>query len=124
MTMTKESENSEELRWERKLRRYVAWSAILGVALFTIAFCGRVIYLAYAESYWKQVGSGHVAAMLGLPGAALAALALVLGLKAEAGPIKFKGLGFEFEGASGQVILWILCFLAITAAIKLLWPLG
>ena len=36
------------------------------------------------------------------------------------GPVKFEGLGFKFEGTSGQVVLWVLYFLAIAGAIKLL----
>lgn len=28
---------------------------------------------------------------------------------------------FKFEGAAGQVILWVVCFLSIAAAIRLLW---
>ena len=34
---------------------------------------------------------------------------------------KFSFLGFEFEGASGPVVLWVLCFLAQMFGIWLLW---
>ena len=35
--------------------------------------------------------------------------------------VKFKVLWLEFEGASGKVVLWVFCFLAITLAIYMLW---
>jgi hypothetical protein len=63
----------------------------------------------------------HFLAIVGLPFAALAALCLVIVLELQSGPIRMKGLGFEFEGASGPIVLWIFCFLAITFAIKLVW---
>jgi len=37
------------------------------------------------------------------------------------GQIKFDALGFHFEGASGPIVMWVICFLAITLAIKVLW---
>ncbi|WP_395341237.1 hypothetical protein PN836_018760 [Ningiella sp. W23] len=57
--------------------------------------------------------------VIGLPLAALISLALVLSLEQRAENIKFKALGFEFEGASGQIILWVICFVAISLSIKL-----
>ena len=39
------------------------------------------------------------------------ALLIVLSLHYVAGEIKFDVIGFKFEGASGPVVLWIMCFL-------------
>lgn len=66
----------------------------------------------------------NFAAMVGLPVAAVFAVFLVVVLQQTSGPVKFEGLGFKFEGTSGQVVLWIMCFLAMTGAIKLLWVGG
>jgi hypothetical protein len=63
----------------------------------------------------------HFAAVIGLPFAAISSLCLVLLLRYSAGPIEFEGLGFKFKGASGPIIMWVLCFLAMVSAIKLLW---
>jgi hypothetical protein len=49
------------------------------------------------------------------------AFLLVVFLRQTEGPFEFKGLGFEFNAASGQVAMWVVCFLAIVGAIKLLW---
>ena len=41
------------------------------------------------------------------------AFIVVLTLNSVVGEIKFKAPGFEFEGASGPIVLWIICFLAL-----------
>ena len=63
----------------------------------------------------------HYPAVIGLPSAAGAALFVVLVLRAAAGPIEFEVLGLKFRGASGPVVLWIPCFLAIVVGILTLW---
>ena len=63
----------------------------------------------------------HFQALVGLPAAAFASTFIILILKITEGPIEFSGLGFNFKGASGQVVLWVFCYLAIVGSIKLLW---
>ena len=72
---------------------------------------------------WHIPLTAHFAATIGLPAAGMASLCLVLVLRTVAGPIKFKGLGFEFDGAAGPIIMWVICFLAIAIGIKTTWPL-
>jgi hypothetical protein len=59
--------------------------------------------------------------IIGLPLAAMASLFLVLILEYSKGPIEFEALGFKFKGASGPLVMWVICFLAIACAFKLLW---
>lgn len=59
--------------------------------------------------------------IIGLPLAAAISLFLVLILEYSKGPIEFNAFGFSFKGASGPLIMWVICFLAIAAAFKLLW---
>ncbi|MCZ4311875.1 hypothetical protein O4H66_00520 [Comamonadaceae bacterium G21597-S1] len=68
-----------------------------------------------------QIVQDHFAAIVGLPVAAIFSAFLVVVLQQTSGPVRFEGLGFKFEGTSGQVVLWVFCFLAITVAIRLLW---
>ena len=42
---------------------------------------------------------------------------VVLTINFVVGEIKFKAPGFEFEGASGPIVLWIVCFLAIVLSL-------
>lgn len=72
---------------------------------------------------WDSVVLHHFAAVVGLPSAALAAMFVVLVLRTVAGPIELKIPGFEFKGASGPIVMWIACFLAIAFAVHWLWPL-
>jgi hypothetical protein len=90
----------------------------------TIVVC--IVYL-YALFFWADKPGGHdilvvhYAAIVGLPAAAAVSFILVVLLRQIDGPIEFEGLGFKFRGAAGQVVLWVLCFLAFSGAIKLLW---
>ena len=63
----------------------------------------------------------HPAALLGLPLIAIAALCLVLILRSTSGPIELQVLGLKFKGAAGPIIMWVITFLAIVLAVKLLW---
>ncbi|AXW53397.1 hypothetical protein CJO92_12435 [Ralstonia solanacearum] len=63
----------------------------------------------------------HFAATVGLPAGALAALCIVVFLESSSGPIEFEGVGFRFKGASGPIVLWVLVFLSIAGAIKVLY---
>jgi hypothetical protein len=63
----------------------------------------------------------HVAALICVSMAALLSMCIMILLRCTAGPIEFNVHGFEFKGASGPVVLWVVCFLAIVTAIKLLW---
>ena len=70
---------------------------------------------------WQSILHDHFAAVVGLPLAAIAAFVLVIFLRQAEGPVEFEGLGLKLKGAAGQVVLWILCFLAMAAAIKFCW---
>jgi hypothetical protein len=67
------------------------------------------------------VVTDHLAAVIGIQAAAVTAFVIVVFLQQTAGPVEFNALGFKFKGAAGQVVMWVICFLAIAGAIKLLW---
>ena len=52
---------------------------------------------------------------------AISAFCLVALLEISRGPIEFEVMVFKFKGASGPVVLWVFCFLAIIFAVNLLW---
>jgi ABC-type uncharacterized transport system fused permease/ATPase subunit len=62
--------------------------------------------------------SKHYILFLGLPISAFAAGAFVTLLRTVDGPIKFKFIGFEFEGAAGQIVMFVLVFLGFVLAIR------
>jgi hypothetical protein len=92
-----------------------------GIAIFAAVYFFRVAWLAIHEAFWKDLALKHFPAMVGLPAAALAATFLILTFEAVSGEVEFKALGVEFKGASGPIVLWVVCFLSIAVAIRLLW---
>jgi hypothetical protein len=107
--------------WEAWLRIIARWSVLVGAVVYGVTFFAFAIYGMIHREWIEQLAKDHFAATIGLPCAALAALLLVTILEMNAGRIQFKVFGFEFKGAAGPIVMWVLCFLAIAAAIKLLW---
>jgi hypothetical protein len=58
--------------------------------------------------------------VLGIPWAGGASLVVVLILRSSFGTAGFKVFGFEFKGASGPTVMWVLCFLAYALAMRVL----
>ena len=94
---------------------------LIGAAVFTAVYLLLLAITMAMRPWFIQIMKDHLAATVGLPLAAMAALGIVVILEINAGDIKFKGLGFEFEGAAGPVVMWVFVFLSIAGAIKLLW---
>ena len=80
------------------------WLAAIAVLAAAIVFGFTIVVVATQFTYWQEVLRDHFAAIIGLPGAAAVAFALVVFLRQTDGPIEFEGLGFKFKGAAGQVI--------------------
>jgi len=102
------------------------WRAMV-LVIATVAVFGTTVVVIVlrgdneAQFNWVDILYDHFAAIIGLPGAACVAFGIVAFLRQTDGPIEFEGFGFKFKGAAGQVVMWVLCFLAIAGAIKLLW---
>lgn len=62
----------------------------------------------------------HYVIFLGIPLVAMASISFVTILRSVDGPIKFKWIGFEFEGASGQIVMFVIVFLSFVLAILIL----
>jgi hypothetical protein len=71
--------------------------------------------------YFSIVLKEHLAVFLGLPQAAAVSFAIVVFLRQTDGPFEFKILGLEAKGSSGQVIMWVFTFLAMTGAMRAVW---
>jgi hypothetical protein len=108
--------------WEENMRKILSWVALIATALFGMAIFLFIIS-AGSVGFWDGVALKHLPAVIGLPAAAAAALCIVLLLRTVAGNIELKLLGMEFKGASGPIIMWVLCFLSIALAINKTWNL-
>lgn len=101
-------------------KRIIIWVLALVVPIATaVVLTGFLTLIPY--EVLLEIVKMHFAAIVGLPVSAVFSVFLVVVLQQTSGPVKFEGLGLKFEGTSGQVVLWIFCFLAIAVAMKLLW---
>jgi hypothetical protein len=110
-------------RYNLLMRRVAQMLVLAGAFCFGAVFIMGAIGTIATQLWVVELAREHFASTVGLPFAALAALCLVVILEINAGPIHIRGFGFEFRGASGPIIMWVFCFLAIVAAIKLTWLL-
>jgi hypothetical protein len=106
----------------RRIARIVFWICVSGVVIF-ITRLGLLFSLKIVRDpvWFFSIVESHFVATVGLPLAMLASLVIVWLFNSQYGRIKFKFLGLEFEGGSGPIILWVIVFLALVAAIKITW---
>lgn len=111
-----------QLGYDTKLSKFFSWvAAAMGFAFMGFVFYAITVVAPYG--FFNQIALEHLVSVIGLPCAAVGSLVLVLVLRTVAGNIEFKLWGLEFKGASGPIIMWILCFLAMTLAITKTWDL-
>lgn len=116
--------NTENNNTKRKIVTAFAWVAATLITLFSIYVFFIMAKRGYDYQIWLPIAQKHFAAVIGLPMTAIASLFIVLVLEYFSGKIEFEILSLKFKGAAGQIIFWILCFLSIVLAIKLLWNLN
>jgi hypothetical protein len=92
---------------------------VIGITFFLFLFCQQW-FGGLNPRLFDQIVE-HYAVFLTVPCAGFAALILVVCLDQAYGTINFSIFELKFEGASGQIILWILVYLSIILSIKLLW---
>jgi hypothetical protein len=102
------------------------WRPIIniGIALAALAATASLIVAAWVNRFdpvLTDLVVKNFPAIIGLPFAFIAAFVVVALFRQGSAPIEFTGLGLSFKGASGEIILWILCFLAISGSIRMLW---
>lgn len=120
-------ETQPETQSESRFRRYASWSVVIGTGVGTSYFLGFLVYQSLVavptfDNWFLQILEKHYAACIGVPLSAITAFCVVLLLKVvSSGSIEIEALGFKFRGASGPVVLWIFCFLAIIFGLYLLW---
>lgn len=104
-------------------KEVMTWVLVVAVPVGAAVVLAGLLHFMSNEAL-TEIVKAHFPAVVGLPLAAIFAAFIVVALQQTAGPVKFEGLGFKFEGSAGQVVLWVFCFLAIAVAIRLLWSTG
>jgi hypothetical protein len=124
---THASQKQIEAAWQAEMHRWVILIVLAGTGLFTTFF---LVYLSCQALWGKSEPSNwlvelvraHYPALVGTPMSAIAAFCIVSLLKVTNGQIHIEvNPAVKFEGASGPIILWILCFVSIAAAFYFLW---
>jgi hypothetical protein len=108
--------------WKEELLIWESWSAFLAGIAFSVLLFWACCFLQRRGGWWR-IGVVHFATVVGLPCAGIAALCLVVVLQTVAGDVEFKIGWFEFHGAAGPIVMWVLCFVAISSAIRFTWNL-
>ena len=111
---------------DARLRRLVTWTGVVGTGVLTSFFFAFLAYQSLRgglepTNWLIHLTRDHYAALVGTPMSAISAFCIVSLLKVTSGPIEFEAFGLKFHGASGPIILWVICFLSVTAAFHLLW---
>ena len=104
-------------------KKALGWLIFSFIGLFlSVIFVFFAIHLVSGTEWIIKLIQEHFAAIVLVPLGQMAALCIVLLLKVStSGAIKFQFLTFKFRGASGPIILWVLCFFSVIAGTKILW---
>jgi len=124
VTMEPESTDSNS---DRGLRKAADIAALSGATLLGAYFFVWLIYHSASTKssagWFTQTIEKHYAATIGVPLSAVSALCVVVALRATAGPVEFEAFGFKFRRASGPLVFWLICFVAMVWGDWLLWTL-
>ncbi|MET8995785.1 hypothetical protein [Amycolatopsis sp. Hca4] len=104
-------------------RRTAAWiGGIVGAAQM-IVFTFPVAVASWRREPWvMDLVDHHFPAIIGLPAAAVASFLIITAFESRFDKIKMKiGNLIEFSGASGPIVLWVLCFCAMASCIRIVW---
>lgn len=117
-----DTEAANMLTLTPRMRRLIIWGVMCGAGAVGVSYLAFILYWTWQPEGWvKEVIKDHFAATIGLPAAGVGAFLLVQVLQISAGKIEFEAFGVKFRGASGPVVLWVVCFLAVAAAVGALW---
>jgi hypothetical protein len=107
---------------DASVRRWVALVSLGGTVLM-FGVLGFFTYVSDdpAKQWMRTIVTEHPAATIGLPICAVIASCIVLLLNATSGPIEFEIPGVKLKGGSGPAVIWVITFLAISYAMKMLW---
>jgi hypothetical protein len=106
------------------MRLISSYYAIASTCIFGAIFTALATYLVISGSHqdkFIEIMVGQIASTIGVPLCSLIALFNALLLRTVQGPIELEALGVKFKGASGPIIMWIVCFVALVWAVGHLW---
>lgn len=107
---------------ERRLQSVMSRIIVIVLTVFGIAaMVGLFTVSRTPGTFWQELIRSQFPVIVGLPIAGLGALFVTLVLRISAGPIEFEAGPVRFKGGSAPIVFWVLCFLSMVLATKLLW---
>src|SRR5262245_11473999 len=88
----------------------------LGIALVALAAVALLVGVAWHNRFdpvLTDLVLRNFPAIIGLPFAFIGAFVVVALFRQAETPVEFEGFGLKLKGAAGEIVLWILCFIAI-----------
>jgi hypothetical protein len=112
-----------ENHFSLRQQNILAWLLIaLVIACWgTLTATWMTVIVLSLDELRRELLAQHFVAIVGLPAMGAGAFLLVVVFRHTEGPIEFEALGFKFKGAAAPIVLWILSFLAMVMAAKLVW---
>ncbi len=106
----------------QKVRAVTAWIAVFGGMFFAAGYLISAAYRGLTTEILQKLVTDHYLGVIGMPIMAIFSLVIVVILRVTEGEIEIgTPFGFNFKGASGPIILWIFCFLAMVFGAQYLW---
>ena len=105
------------------LKKSIRVFVLIGSIFFYTVLFSNILYLIVfvPDSWVLTIVKEHFVYSIGIPFAVFGAFFIVMVLEYTNGPIEIEGLGLKFKGASGPLLMWILCFLSIVFSYTLVW---
>jgi hypothetical protein len=100
---------------------FIARAISLAIFGITVLILLWLLVTEWYNASLRQFVVDHFPATIGIPAAYIFAFLIVAIFESTAGNIKFEAATIKFEGAAGPIVMWVFCFLAITASIRFLW---
>jgi hypothetical protein len=101
----------EQSALDLRTRRYHVFFVVVNAIILYGIFLFSIECFFSPQCVQFYFLSKHYVLIIGRPISAMGASMLVTLLRTVEGPIKFKLIWFEFEGASGQIVMFVLVFL-------------
>jgi hypothetical protein len=101
------------------------WNIAIGVGAVIFVLILGYFVTSFLQTQmgadWTPFVKANFSLIFGVPLASVAAFGLVVFFhEITPGPVEMKALGFELKGPAGQLLMWVVVFLSLVLAIKLL----
>jgi hypothetical protein len=117
-------EPEAEVELDRLRFKFSKWALVCIMGTTAILLFSLFFVIMLSDEYRHRLVMlilDKVPVTIGVPFCGAMAMFVVLLLRATQGPVEFEAAGMKFRGASGPIVMWVLCFIAAIAATKLLW---